>query len=538
MGIVKKKVAQVAIEVLVIMGILVIGSIVLGMTYINNQNKTIKLSQEVTIAQDDAIDDLRYTEGFNPDNPAVCGNGMCEPGENYSDCLIDCHCGDGNCDVIPYGETPSNCPIDCSESLPPVEQNCNFVSTPTFSPSGGSLTPVSTITISHYNNTNCKNFRRYYTYTTNNSEPTNPTRDSNNYLSQILVSSLVTPSEGSSATLKIKAIVYADSQDGDGPNDVNSLVASVTYTVTNPYCFSGSGSGDGSAENPIIICTLKELNDVRNKLDAYYILGKDLDLSAEAFAAEGIEYNPETGWEPIGKEDDPFTGSFDGNGHKLSKLFINREDDVGFFGYVNEGNINNLYLVDSDIKANNYSGVLAGHSENSEINNCSTTGNLVGNNFLGGLIGYSSNSGITESVSFVSINGNENTGGFIGVSKESIISDCFSRGEVSAQSDFAGFIGVVEKGEINNSYSTGLVKKKTGGAVKNAGLIKKNSDCAINSSYWDTETSLQDTSDGGEGRTTEEMINIDNYQDWDFDSIWKIDSSINDGYPFLQKNYN
>ena len=44
-----------------------------------------------------------------------CGNGTCDPqyGENWRTCLTDCRCGNGICDSS-YGETPSNCYIDCS----------------------------------------------------------------------------------------------------------------------------------------------------------------------------------------------------------------------------------------------------------------------------------------------------------------------------------------------------------------------------------------------------------------------------------------
>lgn len=509
-----KRVAQVAIEVLVLMGIIVIGSIILGITYINSHNKNIQISSDVSVVQGEVQKELKYTGAYNPSSVS-CGNLLCE-----SD----------------FGETTTNCPQDCTSTPPPaIEQNCVFSSGPTFSPAIGSLTPVDTITISPGAQTNCTDFNIYYTYTINGGSLSDPTDDSNKYSSGILVYSLANPSEGSSVTLKIKAIVYADSVDGD-PTDVNSSVTSVTYTVTNPYCFSGTGSGEGTEENPIIICNLKELNDVRDKLDAHYLLGKDIDLSEESFMAEGLDYNPEEGWEPLGSEENPFTGSFDGNGHKLSNLFISREDNVGFFGYVIESNISNLYLVDSEIKANNYSGVLIGYSENSEINNCSATGEINGNENIGGLIGYSIYSQITESFSSVNINANESAGGFIGTTKDSVISNCFSRGDVIAQSDFAGFIGITEDGDINFSYSTGLVKKGTGGDIKDSGFIKKNNYCIINGSYWDIETSLQENSDGGVGKTTEEMKMQDNYPDWDFSNIWEQAEEINNDYPYLRNN--
>jgi hypothetical protein len=58
---------------------------------------------------------------------------------------------------------------------------------------------------------------------------------------------------------------------------------------------------------------------------------------------------PYTNWEPIGTSRDPFIGSFDGDGHKISNLIINRsgKDIAGLFGYTAAGAmIQNLGLED------------------------------------------------------------------------------------------------------------------------------------------------------------------------------------------------
>jgi hypothetical protein len=74
----------------------------------------------------------------------------------------------------------------------------------------------------------------------------------------------------------------------------------------------------------------------------------------------------------------------------------------------------------------------------------------------------------------------------------------------------------------------------------------------VSNSFWDTETSGQSSSDGGTGKTTAEMKNVDTFTDlstvgldstWDFvgnpnddtgnDDYWDIDGTTNDGYPYL-----
>lgn len=64
-----------------------------------------------------------------------------------------------------------------------------------------------------------------------------------------------------------------------------------------------SGSGNGSADNPYIITTPAQLNEVRNNRSACYKLGNDIDMSAFG------------NFVPIGLESGgyPFTGTFDGD---------------------------------------------------------------------------------------------------------------------------------------------------------------------------------------------------------------------------------
>jgi hypothetical protein len=509
-----KRVAQVAIEVLVLMGIIVIGSIILGVTYINSHNKNIQISSDVSVVQGEVQKELQYTGTYNPSS-VFCGNNICESA---------------------YDENYQTCPKDCASTAPPtVESDCTNVSAPTFSPASGSLTPASTINISHGNDTNCTGFEIYYTDTNNGTEPSGPTRSSTEYSNLIPVSTLANPSEGSSITLKMKAIVYADSSDGDDPNDVPSVVASVTYTVTKPYCFSGTGSGSGTQLSPKIICTAKELADVRNKLDGNYILGQDINLSPHALSIEDW-YPQDRGWDPI----KDFNGSFDGNGHKLLNNYIFRQsnNDIGIFGNIKfPATIKNLYVVDTNISAKNNVGALVGYNEKGTIENCAATGIISGNNNLGGLIGLSREGSIINSFADTNVTGKEGLGGLIGKSSNTKISDCFSRGAVSGTKEFAGLIGNIENNFVINSYSTGLVSLNgLGPEEKNAGLIKKNIDATIINSYWDKETSRQDQSAGGEGKTTADMKNKHTFVNWEFVNIWAIDPGINNSYPYLINN--
>lgn len=81
--------------------------------------------------------------------------------------------------------------------------------------------------------------------------------------------------------------------------------------------------------NPIEISNWNQLNNIKTNLSADYVLVNDLDENTEGFAT----YQSGAGFEPIGDSTTPFTGSLDGQGFKISGLFINRVDGFsGLFG--------------------------------------------------------------------------------------------------------------------------------------------------------------------------------------------------------------
>ena len=57
----------------------------------------------------------------------------------------------------------------------------------------------------------------------------------------------------------------------------------------------------------------------------------------------------------------------------------------------------------------------------------------------------------------------------------------------------------------------------------------------VSNSFWDTETSGQLSSNGGTGKTTNEMKIQSTFVDsgWDFRSTWLICNTVNNGYPAL-----
>ena len=258
----------------------------------------------------------------------------------------------------------------------------------------------------------------------------------------------------------------------------------------------------------------------------------DYEQTADINAWTTTSWDDGKGWTPIGKLSPKFTGSYDGQGHTLDYLYINRPSTmrIGLFGYVNGAIITNMVCTHVDITGQLYVGGIAGMVVgNTTISNSYTTGSVSGNNYIGGLGGYLNNDcQISKCYSICSVSGNDYVGGLVAYNSTSYINDCYSRGSVSGNQYVGGLVGLSAgtSSRINNCYSTGSV---TGNWV--GGLVGWKTGGLVNYSYWDTETSGQSSSIGGTGKTTAEMHTRSTYAGWDFESIWSMSPGYNDGYP-------
>ena len=79
------------------------------------------------------------------------------------------------------------------------------------------------------------------------------------------------------------------------------------------------GSGSGSEGDPFQITDWDELNDTRNNLSANYVLENDIGTSTSGYS----NYNTGYGFQPIGDNSNKFTGTFDGQNHTITGLYIN-----------------------------------------------------------------------------------------------------------------------------------------------------------------------------------------------------------------------
>lgn len=206
-----------------------------------------------------------------------------------------------------------------------------------------------------------------------------------------------------------------------------------------------SGSGSGTESDPYLILNPIQLSQMRNFLNksgVYFKLMADIDLT------EFIEDEyPSEGWMPIGTSSAPFSGVLDGNGKKISGLWIDRpiNDYVGLFAYINAAKIKNLTLTKCSIKGSKNVGALVGYGTWPRITNCVVDGAIVGKTNVGGCIGEAHAIDISDIICSIKINANESVGGVVGKIvvegyEGSSIIGCEFYGEINSKSNYIGGI--------------------------------------------------------------------------------------------------
>jgi uncharacterized repeat protein (TIGR02543 family) len=320
----------------------------------------------------------------------------------------------------------------------------------------------------------------------------------------------------------------------DGANYQHVTVGDETlYALWTPEPeFAG---GDGSPGTPYQVATATHLDNVRNYLGAWFVQTANIDLGVSP-------WNESAGWEPIGTDVTPFTGTYDGGGLTISGLTIDRlENNVGLFGRIEGATIERVRLEGVSVFGLINTGALIGSSPLtlvSTIRDTSVTGTVTSSSYnVGGLIGFAGAMTIDRSFSAAAVESsldgtNLRIGGLIGQSNDVIISDSYAVGPVTApgtQGFIGGLLGAGIGTSINQSYAAGRVT--TGGASA-GGLVGDGADVNVTDAYYDTLTTGMTDTGNGFPRTTGEMVYEANLVGFNFTTTWINDEG--NSYPYLQ----
>ncbi|MFT5813408.1 MAG: filamentous hemagglutinin family protein [Psychroserpens sp.] len=154
------------------------------------------------------------------------------------------------------------------------------------------------------------------------------------------------------------------------------------------------------------------LQGINGNLLGSYVLGNNIDASATS------GWNGSQGFNPIGNLAAQFTGTFDGLGHTVDSLLVNRpgSDYSGLFGWNASGTIKNVGITNVSITGKGFIGGLVGRSTgNISISNSYATGVVSGDFDVGGLVGYKNGADIITSYATADVSGGgDRFGGLVG----------------------------------------------------------------------------------------------------------------------------
>jgi hypothetical protein len=341
------------------------------------------------------------------------------------------------------------------------------------------------------------------------------------------------------------------------------LIMKVCFSCFTAYAKYGGGTGEPN--DPYLICTAEQMNTIGaepNDWDKHFKLIADIDLSNFT----NMDFNIIGYWLSRSRNK-PFTGVFDGNSNTISNFSYTSTDSdyIGIFGYVGErekdGTVMGVRLIDPNVDAGTGScvGSLVGWLRNGTVTACSAEGGIVsGNNIVGGLVGdhgFEEESfppplpipppyTISNCYSTAVVIGHVHVGGLVG-GNGGLVIECYSASAVTGDSQVGGLVGTNYRCNDGFCFSSGILNSYSIGTVTGdeyvGGLVGDGFPEEVIDSFWDIETSGQQTSDGGTGKTTTEMQTANTFLDagWDFvgetdngtEDIWWINESRD--YPRL-----
>ena len=274
---------------------------------------------------------------------------------------------------------------------------------------------------------------------------------------------------------------------GDGLVDDTTDATAVTgYAAAFPNRLAGMGCAhddDSDANTPTVLapCLGYELT-----------AALDFDTGTAGDRTDDDYHDGGKGWKPIGDTSTPYTGEFDGRGHTIANLFINRgnANDVGLFGALQNSTVGNLRLTGVNVTGVTGVGALAGRNLGDDsISGIAVSGSVSGASEVGGLAGKNDKGTVAASYAAVAVSATGgDAGGLVGESEDGDIRASYATGAVSGSgSGQGGLVGRLAGGSITASFSTGAV---SGSGANIGGLVGLASDSpTIANSYWDTEAS-------------------------------------------------
>lgn len=201
-------------------------------------------------------------------------------------------------------------------------------------------------------------------------------------------------------------------------------------------------------KNETAISTSKDLKNLAKVVnEGNDFTGKTVELMTD-IDLEGSEGNQ---WTPIGTLDTPFKGTFEGNNHTISNIYMNKSDYFasGLFGVIKESTLKNFTLRGNIIASYYGAGIVAYVQNDSLILNCKNYANITqdGTAYVlesGYVIGNSGiaaiafeNSRFEGCINYATIKSNSIAAGIVAYTVKNItITSCANEGNIAGRSKY------------------------------------------------------------------------------------------------------
>jgi len=248
-------------------------------------------------------------------------------------------------------------------------------------------------------------------------------------------------------------------------------------------------------DDPQEITSLQDLKDFRDAVNdgtqykgsnnKMVTLTTDLDLSS-------IDK-----WTPIGTLSHPFDGIFNGGGHVIKNLKVDRAVEYnGLFGYAENATIYNMHLKNPSVSGSDYQGTVLGYAHgNTHLSDILVTGTdyiVAGSGSVGGIVGYASNATIERCMFYGKAQSTGWIGGIVGnVYNNVIITDCAALNQLwnskNESSTMGGIVGGAGSVTVSRCYArTGFLDIMSVHVKGNiVGKTNRNEESTItNCAYW------------------------------------------------------
>ena len=265
-------------------------------------------------------------------------------------------------------------------------------------------------------------------------------------------------------------------------------------------------AGGGTTDSPLEIATAAQLAEIAtlvnarpnglelflfNDADAHVTLElqNDIDLSS---------YTKGDGWVPIGGKDNRFNGTFDGGGHKVTNLTIQRIDTdyQGLFGCIGgSGTIKKLGVVGASITGAQHIGGVVGKVQGGTVQNCYSSGRISMDYFssscVGGVAGSVEEGGTIENCySTATVGGTRIVGGVVGfLDASGTVQNCYSIGNIgignsgNSRQHIGGMVGFSHNGVVKNCAALNSLVFSDSTAGRVVGYINISSDLSGNIAF-------------------------------------------------------